>query len=115
MEIELIEEPIIRGQLFEIAQHQFGNLVKGVVDIEKGIMAIGGDLHADEEAFLIDRGSRQEHLWGINLYLAKSGEDFIEFDSMINLRPSQNNNSRSVEDPAIRETIRKVVAKLVRE
>lgn len=113
MQIELIEEPITRKRLFEIAQNQFGNLVKAVVDIEKGIFAIGGDLHADEETFLIDHGSHQEHLWGINLYPAKTGEDFIEFDSMINVRPSQDNNSRSVESSAIQETIRTIIARLV--
>ncbi len=101
--------------LHEIVSRQFGDLVKAVVDVEKGTMVIGGELHADEEAFLLDIGSRQSDLWGINLYPAQYGElDWLEFDSMINLRPSQGNRSRSVEDPAIRHQITEIVAQLVR-
>ncbi|MBI5135344.1 hypothetical protein HZA86_03890 [Candidatus Uhrbacteria bacterium] len=90
-----------------------GDLVKAVVDIEKGIMAIGGELHADEEALLLEHGSRQKDLWGINLYPDKTGDDFIEFDSMINIRPSQNNRSRGVEDPEIQRKVIRVVDALV--
>jgi hypothetical protein len=99
--------------LKEIAEKRFGDMVKGVVDIEKGIMALGGELHADEEAFLLEKGSQQKDLWGINLYPDMSGVDFLEFDSMINIRPSQNNRSRYVEDPLIRQKILSIVGKLV--
>ncbi|MDI6782071.1 MAG: DUF5674 family protein, partial [bacterium] len=58
-------------------------------------------------------GSKQKNLWGINLYTEFAGEDFIEFDSMINLRPSQNNRSRGVDDPQIRQAIKIIVDKLV--
>jgi hypothetical protein len=88
-------------------------LVKAVVDIENGIMAIGGELHADEEQVLLEQGSKQEHLWGINLYPDETTDDWIEFDSMINVRPLQGNRSRSVENPALQQTIRSIVAKLV--
>lgn len=98
----------------ELAEQRFGDMVKAVVDLELGIMAIGGELHADEEAVLLERGSRQEHLWGINLYPEEfPGEDWLEFDSMINIRPSQGNRSRSVEDHVLQERIRAVVAELV--
>lgn len=103
----------MRADLAAIAATQFGDLVKAVVDVERGIMAIGGELHSDEEAELLDDGSRQAHLWGINLYPAELGEAWIEFDSMINVRPSQGNRSRDVEDAAVRERIRGVVASLV--
>lgn len=76
-------------------------------------MAVSGELHSDEEALLLDDGSRQQDLWGINLYPAERGEDWIEFDSVINVRPSQNNRSRSVEDEGIRADIRRVVNALV--
>lgn len=115
MTIEIIGGPISRGQLVKIAENQFGDLVKAVVDIEQGIMAIGGELHADGEAFLVERGSRQQNLWGINLYPARTDEDFIEFDSMINVRPSQNNNSRNVENAGMRDKMRAIVAKLVKD
>ncbi|OGX18641.1 MAG: hypothetical protein A3K83_04930, partial [Omnitrophica WOR_2 bacterium RBG_13_44_8b] len=98
------EAQISSGQLKEMAVG-FGNLVKAVVDIEKGVMAVGGELHSDEEALLLEKGSRQRDLWGINLYPELQGDKFIEFDSLINLRPVQNNRSRRVEDAGIRQKI----------
>ncbi len=115
MEIEIVREPISVKKLSEIAENQFGDLVKAVVDIEREIMAIGGELHADGEALLLQEGSRQENLWGINLYVGKTGEEFIEFDSMINIRPSQDNRSRSVESSELRDKIKATVDKLVKE
>ena len=88
-------------------------MVKAVVDIEGGIMAVGGELHADEEAALIDDGSQQSNLWGINLYPEMGEPDWIEFDSMINVRPSQGNRSRDVENESTRSAIRTVVSRLV--
>jgi hypothetical protein len=111
--VRIVREPISRADLAAIAATQFGDLVKAVVDVERGIMAIGGELHSDEEAELLDDGSRQAHLWGINLYPAEVGETWIEFDSLINVRPSQGNRSRDVEDGAVRERIRSAVASLV--
>ncbi len=113
MPILLIEQPIHKSQLVQIANERFGDLVKAVVDIERGLLAIGGELHSDEEALLMEQGSQQRNLWGINLYPDKSGEDWIEFDSMINLRPSQGNRSREVLDPAARNKIVEVVTRLV--
>ena len=114
MNIEIIKEPIAIIKLADIAADQFGNFVKAVVDIKRETMAIGGELHADEEAILIEQGSDQQDLWGINLYPAKSGSDFVEFDSMINVRPSQHNNSRNVESVRIQKRIRGIVATLIK-
>jgi hypothetical protein len=111
--IELITAPITLQRLKEIAEKRFGDMVKGVVDIEQEIMALGGELHADEEAYLLENGSQQRNLWGINLYPDLVGTDFLEFDSMMNIRPSQNNRSRGVEDPMILLKIEKIVKKLV--
>ena len=91
----------------------FGDLVKAVVDVKREIMAVDAELHSDEEASLLERGSAQEDLWGINLYPALSGSDFVEFDSVINLRPSRGNRSRGVEDGAIRERILVIVGSIV--
>lgn len=113
MEIKIIASPIAKEELEEIAKNQFGDFVKAVVDVALGIMAIGADLHADEEAALLERGSAQENLWGINIYPEKSGDDRTVFNSMINIRPSQGNKSRGVEDPAIRAKIKQVVDKLI--
>lgn len=96
-----------------MTQKMFGNLIKAVVDIEKEIMAVDAELHADEEAELLKTGSKQENLWGINLYPEMTGENFIEYDSMINLRPSQGNRSRGIDDAKVREKIKRIVNKLV--
>jgi Protein of unknown function (DUF5674) len=114
MPMEFIEVPITRLHLEILAKERFGDLVKAVIDIKKGIMVIGGELHADEESLMLDRGSLQSDLWGINLYPANLGDDFIEFDSMINLRPSQGNRSRDVLDLAIRKKIIHIIKQLVR-
>jgi hypothetical protein len=109
----IIREPISRSQLVSIAREQFGDMVKAVVDIQRRIMAIGAELHSDDEALLLDDGSRQRDLWGINLYPDDLTEAWIEFDSMINVRPSDGNRSRGVEDDSLREQITAVVAALI--
>lgn len=113
MKIITEQEKISRAELAEMAERMFGEFVKGVVDIEKGIMAVDAELHADLEAALLEKGSKQDVLWGINLYPEEDGGDFIEFDSMINIRPRQGNRSRGVEDIEIQKKIRKIVAKLI--
>jgi hypothetical protein len=114
MEIQIIRNQITRKLLADIASQQFGDLVKAVVDVEREVMAIGGELHSDEEAALIADGSQQLNLWGINFYPAATGDGWIEFDSMINVRPSQNNRSRGVEDPTIQAEIRAIAEKLIK-
>ena len=103
-------------RLRTLAADRFGDLVKAVVDVERRIMAVSGELHSDEEAALLEDGSRQTDLWGINLYPADYGADaWIEYDSMINVRPSQGNRSRSVENPSTREQIVATVKGIVQE
>lgn len=112
--LRFVRDPIARQDISTLAEATFGDMVKAVVDLERGLMVIGGEMHADEEAALLDDGSRQEDLWGINLYPAATGDGFIEFDSMINVRPRAANPSRSVLDPALRATIVALVGRLVR-
>ena len=111
--MRIVRQKITRSELAAIAEPQFGDMVKAVVDLARNVMAIGGELHSDEESVLLDDGSRQEDLWGINLYHAEPGEAWLEFDSMINVRPRQGNLSRDVEDEALRAKIRELVASLV--
>ena len=113
MPIKIVKDKISKSELSEIAQNQFGDFVKAAVDIENGIMAIGGELHADEEALLLEEGSGQKNLWGINLYPNQAAEEWIEFNSMINVRPSQGNRSRGVENPDIQKKIKIIVNNLV--
>jgi hypothetical protein len=115
MPIEIVRSPTSRSALERAAAALFGDMIKAVVDVRRKIMAIGGELHSDEEAVLLEDGSSQADLWGINLYPAERGPDWIEYDSMINVRPSQGNRSRDVEDPAVRQSILVLVAELVGE
>jgi hypothetical protein len=113
--IRIVREPISLAELRAMALEQFGDMVKAVVDLARGIMVIGGELHADEETTLLDEGSQQADLWGINLYPDAPPLERVEFESMINVRPALGNRSRSVEDPVLQARIREIVARLVRE
>ena len=111
--MKIIEDKISKSELETMAENMFGNFVKAVADVERKIMAVDAELHADLEASLLEHDSKQENLWGINLYPELSGKDFIEFDSMINIKPRQENRSRNVESQEIRDKIISIVNKLV--
>ena|SRR5579862_1045163 len=113
--LQILRAPLMREDLVAIAAGGFGDMVKAVVDIERGAMAIGADLAADEEAALMDDGSRQRDLWGINLYPSDATEAWIEFDSMINVRPAQSNRSRGVDNEMTRSAIIRTIESLVRD
>ncbi len=116
MEIKIVKGSINKKELIDVAKGQFGDLVKAVVDVGQGIMAVGGEMHADEEVMLMEQeSSKREHTWGINLYPEKSREELIEFDSIINIKPSYGNRSRDVENPKTREQIKIIVNKLIVE
>jgi hypothetical protein len=109
--MEILTQKIPMAALKSMADNMFGNLVKAVVDVRLKKIAVDAELHSDEESLLLESGSGQQDLWGINLYpgYEKTSPDFIEFDSMINLRPSQGNRTRGVDDAGIREKIIAVV------
>lgn len=116
MDIKIIKNSIQKAELHDIAKEVFGDLVKAVVDLEHEIMAVGGELHADEELLLVEQeGAQREYTWGINLYPDNAGDDFIEFDSMINLKPAFGNRTRGVDNEEVQEKIRNIVNKLVKE
>ena len=110
----IIDKAISRKRLTELAQNFYGEMIKGVVDIDRQIMALDAELHSDLEKLLLENGSNQESLWGINLYPDVEGDDFIEFDSLIDISPRRNNFSRNVEDEAIRGQIRSIVNNLIK-
>ena len=112
--MKILQETVTVGELKTIAADTFGDLVKAVVDVRLGVVAVDAELHSDLEALLIENRSRQDDLWGINFYPDLAGDDFIEFDSMINVRPSQGNASRGVEDPTMRNKIVEIVNKWVK-
>jgi len=113
--MRILESIITIDELKQIAQETFGDLVKAVVDVDRQLVAIDAELHSDLEALFLENGSKQNSLWGINFYPDLEGEEFVEFDSMINLRPSQKNMTRGVDSKDIRSKIISVVSKWVKQ
>lgn len=113
--MKIVTGAITIDELKKMAADLFGDMVKAVVDVERESVAIDAELHSDLEALLLDDGSKQKNLWGINIYPEQSLAEFVEFDSMINLRPRQGNKSRGVEDKALRSKIIEIVAKKVKK
>ena len=114
VEMPVVKDSITREELRALAHEQYGDIIKAVVDVEQGIIGVGGELHVDIQSLLIEKEhSHGDKTWGINLYLDKIGDEFIEFDSMVNLKPASGNRTRGVEDIEIRASIRDIVDRLV--
>ena len=113
--MKIAKNQIEISELNEMSEKMFGSFVKAVVDVEKGIMAVDAELHVDLEQFLIEQGSELKDLWGINIHPQKGGDEYIEFDSMINLKPAFNNRTRGIESSEIRGKIIKIVNSLVKK
>ncbi|MBF0216094.1 MAG: hypothetical protein HQL30_03755 [Candidatus Omnitrophica bacterium] len=111
--MKILTIPISVDELKIMSANMFGDMVKAVVDTERELVAVDADLHSDLEALLLADGSRRKNLWGVNFYPDVEGDDFVEIDSMINLRPSEGNMSRWVKDGSVRRKIISVVAKWV--
>jgi hypothetical protein len=113
--MKILDSNITIRELKLLSSKMFGNLVKAVVDVRKKIIVIDADLHADQEAYLLNRGSSQKDLWGINIYPDNPIETRIEFDSMINLRPNEGNSTRGINSKEIQEKILKIVNSKIKE
>jgi len=111
--LKIIGEPVPKKEILKEYNHFFKDMIKAVVDLKREIIALDGELHADLEALLIEKCSRQEDLWGINLYLEKPSEERIEYTALINIRPSQDNPSMEVEKTQTRKKIEKIVSKII--
>lgn len=114
-DIVILDERIEPAELARLVRLFFEDMVKYVVDIERRVAAVGGELHADAEQLLLASGSRQSDLWGANYYPGKGRDACIEYTSLINIRPSQGNRSMQIEDPAIRERVGEITFALVGE
>ena len=113
MELKIIQELIPQDQLIAMARATHGDMVKIVVDIERGILALGGEWHAEGEEALLEDGSKQANLWGANIYPDKAGDERIEYTSLINIRPKAGNRSMVVESYDTRDKIRGVAGRLL--
>jgi hypothetical protein len=113
--ILILRNPIERTDLARLVKRYFGDMVKYVVDVERGVIAIGGELHADAEELLLEAGSRQPALWGANYYPGCGRERCIEYTSLINIRPAQGNQGMEIEDQEVREQVRRLTFSLIGE
>ena len=113
MDIQIVRKRISKKETVALAQAGFGEMVKGVVDVARRLLALGGELHADAEAVLLEDGSQQKDVWGFNLYPEKQNNEWVEFSSFINIRPSQGNRSMEIKDPVLQEQIRKMIDDLI--
>ena len=109
MIIKIFKGKISDADLRDMAQKTFGHMVKAVVDVRQKIIALGGELHADAEEILLAQGSRQEDLWGFNIYPDKTLDERLEYTSLINIRPRQGNHGREIQDESLRQKIKKFI------
>ena len=111
--MKILQAPLSRQELIKESTNFIDeNTIKGAVDIRRELLAVDSPMHYDCEQLLLENGSDQKDIWGINLYLDSDDiDDLVEFDSMINIRPAQDNRSRSVENPEIQAKIKAVVSK----
>jgi hypothetical protein len=107
------DERVSQVALRSLLERFFVDMVKYVVDVEQGIVALGGELHSDAEALLLELGSRQADLWGANYYPGLGPEDCIEYTSLINIRPSQGNRSMVIEDGVVRAKVQAITSRLI--
>lgn len=114
MRIEIVRQAISREQLDDIAREYYEELIKGVVDIKRKVVALGGEMHADSEEVLLKDGSKQSDLWGFNILLDKNKKECLMYESFINIRPRNNNKGLEVKDPKIREQMKKIIFKRVK-
>jgi hypothetical protein len=109
--IKIIDKKIKESELREIAKDFYGEMVKGVVDIEREILAMGGEYHMDANIILTENGSKQQNVWGFNWYFGKKGNERIEYVSLINIRPKQNNRTMEVQNESLRDTMKNIILK----
>jgi len=114
--MKIVKGEIEITELKEMSEKMFGGLVKAMVDVEKGIVAVDAPMHADLLDLLIEKEeSLPKNLWGVNIYPEKLGEDFIEFDSMMNLKPGLGNKTRGVDSEETRKKIVEIVSRLIKK
>ena len=110
MDIRIINKVITKVEAKEIAKDFYVDMVKGVVDIEREIIALGGEYHMDANMMLIGNGSEQKNIWGFNFY---PDENRIHFVSLINIRPAQNNRTIEIQDENLRRQMEKIIRTLI--
>lgn len=111
MNIKIIDQKISEEELKKIAKEFYGIMIKGVVDVELGILAIGGEYHMDANNLLIENGSKQQNIWGFNWYFDKLGAEKIEYISLLNIRPNEGNRTMEVQSMPLRAKMKSIILK----
>jgi hypothetical protein len=113
-DVLLLDRRVEAAELRRLVE-RYEDMVKYVADVERGLIAIGGEMHVDGEQLLLESGSRQADLWGANYYPGRGRDGCIEYTSFINIRPSAGNRSMELTDPGLRDRVRQLTFALVGE
>ena len=115
MNIKIVEDNISVDELMELSKETYYPMIKGVVDIKNEVIAFGGEYHMDANNVLLEQGYSQNNIWGFNVYLNKNDdrESWIEYMSLINIRPLQNNLDMEIQDQTIKDSIKNIVNKKI--
>ena len=109
MNIVIVEDKITVPELKEVSKEFYNPIIKGVVDIEREIVAFGGEWHIDANMKLIEDGSKQKNIWGFNIDLDKSKGDWLEYNSLINIRPLAGNRQLDIQDQNLKERMKSII------
>jgi hypothetical protein len=113
MPIIIVQDSVPLDDVKKLALEWYGSMIKGVVDIEREIIALGGEFHMDANQVLMDDGSAQSDVWGFNLEFSEPRERWIVYRSLINIRPALGNRSMFVIDPRLQEKMRDIIEKRI--
>lgn len=113
MKIVVVKNQITWDEVKKLAEESYGDMVKAVADINQSVLAIGGEMHADAEQLLLEHGSRQDDLWGFNIYPKAEGEKILEYVSFINIRPKLGNRSQEIISQEIKDKIKELIGKII--
>lgn len=115
MVIKLYETTAPISELRQLANDIYADMVKAVVDIQLKVIAVGGLMHADWEQFLLDRGSKQEKLWGFNIFPDKASKYRLQYNSLINIRPRDGNLKPDIQNEDLKNKIKNIVDAIIND
>jgi hypothetical protein len=107
------EGPMHPRELRRLVDLFFEDMVKFVVDVERGIAAVGGAKHAEAQHLLLANGSRQPDLWGATYWPGRGRDECVELSAPINVRPSDGNQGPEIQDPTIRRRVLELTWSLI--
>ena len=109
MKIYIVRQRATEKEIREMME-ELETYIKLAVDVERKVLAGGGEYHADCEEALLEDGSQQENIWGADWY---PDTRTVGFGALINIRPQQGNRGMEIEDPKLRTKIEMIVRQLL--